>query len=213
MENFLSSLYEKHHSMYRKEDFSILKKERGDILKKNIGINKKILDIGCRDGSLTSFFADNNQVIGVDVDGEALKRAKSKLGIETLLFDIQSDPWPEILSSSFDVVVAGEILEHLYYPEEIVKKISNKLISGGVFLGSVPNAFSLKNRLRYLMGIKKNTPLEDPTHINHFSYKELKNILSSYFKDVKIIGLGRYEKMSKRMPGLIAFNLFFIAKK
>jgi hypothetical protein len=41
---------------------------------------------------------------------------------------------------------------------------------------------------------------------------ELRQILSSEFKNLDIIGIGRYKKLSKIFPNLISFILFFIAK-
>lgn len=204
----LSKIYEKHHRISRDENFSILEKERGELLKKIIGVNKYILDIGCRDGALTKYFAPNNRVLGIDIDASVLSKAKQKLGIETLILDL-NDNWHKLGNERFDIIVAGEVLEHLYFPEEILKKVVDRLNKKGMFLGSVPNAFSLKNRLRYLIGNKKNTPLGDPTHINHFSYRELKSLLEKYFNEVEIIGLGRFKLLSKLAPNWFAFVLFF----
>lgn len=205
----IQDVYEKHHLKSREEGFSILETERGSLLKNLVGQNKNVLDIGCRDGALTKYFTEGNNVLGVDIDNNALIKIKDNLGINIDLIDLNGD-WSKV-DKMFDVVVAGEILEHLYYPEEVIKKVKSKLDPDGLFLGSVPNAFSLKNRLRYLMGQKKYTPLSDPTHINHFSYTELKIILEKHFKNVKIIGLGRYVRLSKWFPGVFAFDLFFIA--
>ncbi len=113
----------------------------------------------------------------------------------------------------FDVVVAGEVLEHLYFPVNIVEKIAKHVRSGGVFLGSVPNAFSLINRFRYLAGQKKYTPLADPTHITQFHIEELRTILEAHFEHVDIQGLSRFPHLAAWLPGLFGFDLFFIAHK
>lgn len=211
MNNSLQNIYESHHFKNRPQDFSILEKERSELLREYIGKGKKVLDIGCRDGTLTRHFIDGNSVLGVDIDDNLLKKAESNLHIKTLHIDLNGD-WRELNNEKFDVIVAGEILEHLYYPERIIEKVVKHLNPGGKFIGSVPNAFSLKNRLRYLAGTKKYTPLSDPTHINHFSYLELRNLLKKYFKNVEIIGLGKYAKLSKKYPSLISFDLFWISK-
>jgi 2-polyprenyl-3-methyl-5-hydroxy-6-metoxy-1,4-benzoquinol methylase len=209
--NFLKDIYEQHHKDKKRVGFSILEKERGRLLKNFIGTGKKILDLGCRDGTLTKYYVDGNQVLGVDIDATALEIARKNLGVETLEMDLNRS-WEELGDKIFDVIVAGEVLEHLYYPERVIKKIKERLNRGGIFIGSVPNAFSLKNRVRYFLGKKQNTPLEDPTHINHFSYKELRNLLSRNFKEITIIGLGRYKLLAKIFPNLFAFDLFFVCK-
>jgi len=212
MSETTSKIYQHHHANHRGSGFSILKQERGDLLKNIIGHDKSILDLGCRDGALTGFFTKGNQVLGVDVDEVLLGKASINLGISTMKVDL-NDGWNTITKNDFDVIVAGEILEHLYFPEEIVKKVVAHLNTRGLFVGSVPNAFSLKNRFRYLLGTKKHTPLEDPTHINHFSFHDLRRLLEKYFVNVEIIGLGRYRWLAKVFPSWFAFDLFFIATK
>jgi len=208
MNKNLGNIYTRHHENEREKGFSIMKDERSALLKNFIGIGKKVMDIGCRDGVLTKSFVEGNEVLGLDIDNQALSEIKSSLGIEVMNIDLNGE-WQELGDRKFDVVVAGEVLEHLYYPEEVITKVKSHLKEGGLFLGSVPNAFSLKNRLRYLLGNKRYTPLSDPTHINHFSYQELKRILKRHFKYVEIIGLGRYHRFSKWFPNAIAFILFF----
>lgn len=208
--SFTKKLYEEHHSKGRSSGFSILKDERGKLFSQIIETDKKVLDIGCRDGALTRFFSEGNKVTGVDVDANALRKAK-EVGIETLEMDLYGD-WKELSDQKYDVVVAGEVLEHLFFPEKIIEKIKDHLQPNGIFVGSVPNAFSLKNRLKYLFGIKKNTPLSDPTHVNHFSRDELVKIFSKHFLSVKIVPLGRFAWMDVLWPGMFSFDLAFVCK-
>lgn len=212
MNNSLSNLYKDHHSSSRETDFSIMKAERGELIAEIVGTGKKMLDIGCRDGALTKYFTKDNSVLGVDIDENALSRARNNLGIETMLMDLNGD-WDELGDRKFNAIVAGEVLEHLYYPEKITKKVEARLLPDGVFVGSVPNAFSLKNRLRILFGMKKHTPLSDPTHINQFHIEELREVLGKCFNKVEILGLGRYTVLAKMFPGMFAFDLFFICRK
>ncbi len=210
MTSFLKNLYENHHKKFRESDFSILKKERGEFFKDNIGVGKKVLDLGCRDGALTTYFLVGNDVYGTDIDSLALARARER-GIKTIEMDLYGS-WKELQKEKFDVILAGEVLEHLFYPHEIVEKVCSHLNPEGCFVGSVPNAFSLKNRLRLLMGSKKHTPLEDPTHVNHFSSRDIKKLLNTYFSDVRISGLGRYKNLANMSPEFFAFNLIFFAR-
>lgn len=183
MENDLKGIeriYRHHHETRRGEGFLVLGQERGSFLKKHVGTEKKVLDIGCRDGALTVYYANGNEVWGADIDAVALKRASEKLGIRMLHLDLNS-PWNEIPRNTFDVVVAAEIIEHLYYPSVVLEKIAAVLKPEGQLVGSVPHAFSLQNRLRLALGTKRGTPLQDPTHINHFWWREFKNLLEKEF--------------------------------
>lgn len=210
MNDALKKIYERHHKENRKCGFVLMEKERGSLFNQFIGEGKKVLDIGCRDGALVKHFSQGNEVWGADIDEISLIKAK-KSGVKTLLMNLNGD-WEELAGEKFDVIVVAETLEHLYYPEESLKKIIDHLEKNGFLIGSVPNAFSIKNRLRYLKGQKKFTPLADPTHINHFGYDELKNMLNKYFEKVEIIGLGRYAKLSRLMPNYFSFILMFVAK-
>jgi len=213
MKEQLASLYEEHHKTRRPQNFAILIKERGAFLRKHIGTGKKVLDIGCRDGALMREYMNGNTVTGVDIDRTTLAEA-AKLGITTKFMDL-NDEWTELGVGQFDVVVAAEFLEHIYYPERVLKKIVSVLKPGGLLVGSVPNAFSLKNRLRFFFGTKKGTPLEDPTHINHFSRRELLGLLRREFVSAEILPLVRkpFSYIAPLAPGLIAFDLLFVARK
>ena len=176
----IEGVYRHHHRTRRGEGFVMLGEERGNFLKKHIGIGKNVLDIGCRDGALTAWYREGNDVWGVDVDRVALARAEEKLGIQTSHSDLNG-PWEEIPRGYFDAVVAAELLEHLYYPEVVLEKIAAVLKPGGILVGSIPHAFSIQNRLRLALGTKRGTPLSDPTHINHFWWREFKTLLEKEF--------------------------------
>jgi 2-polyprenyl-3-methyl-5-hydroxy-6-metoxy-1,4-benzoquinol methylase len=121
----LESVYREHHHERRGDFFLMLGQERGSFLAQKIGTGKKVLDIGCRDGALTKFYSKGNSVLGIDIDSMALARAKSALGIETVSVDLNGD-WAGIMPG-YDVIVAAEVLEHLYYPDQVVAKIAARL--------------------------------------------------------------------------------------
>jgi 2-polyprenyl-3-methyl-5-hydroxy-6-metoxy-1,4-benzoquinol methylase len=158
-----------------------------------------VLDLGCRDGELTKYFINENRVTGVDIDRKALNMAESKVGIKTYWLDLNTE-WV-FEKESYDVVVACEIVEHIYHTESFIEKIHSVLKSGGLFLGSVPNSFRFRNRLKFLFGKEFET---DPTHVHMFSYKQLLSLLSKYFRDIQIVPLGGkilpFLKVSKKTP-------------
>jgi SAM-dependent methyltransferase len=161
-----------------------------------------VLDLGCRSGALTRHFLDGNEVVGLDVDAAALARAGA-LGITPVQADVE-EPLP-FEDASFDAVVAGELLEHLQFPDALVAEIRRVLEPGGVAVGSVPNAFRVQSRLRFLLG---RPPEDDPTHLRMFSPDAIRALLSG-FEDVRLdfVG-GRYRRLSAR---LLARDLVFSA--
>ncbi len=210
MKSSIQDIYEKHHLKNRPRGTVFLEKDRSIFLSNKVGKNKRVLDIGCRDGSLTKYFLENNDVLGIDIDSKALEYAKEFFNIKTRQIDLNGE-W-DLPKNNFDVVVCAEVLEHLYHPSKIIQQIKEVLKKDGVLLGSVPNAFSFINRIRLFFAQKKNTPLNDPTHINHFSFKELKSLLNEHFSDVKLYPCGRFSKLDKFFPGLFSFDIMFEAK-
>lgn len=180
----LETIYRSHHERGKRYGYLYCHGERGPYLRDWIGTGKKVLDLGCRDGMLTSFFAPGNEVVGVDIDQNALKLIREKLGIETYWLDLNAE-WP-FASESFDAIVACEIAEHLFFLEPFLKKVAKTLKKGGLFLGSVPNAFRMRNRLKFLFGKEYE---KDPTHVRQFSYAKLEKTLLETFVEVELVPL------------------------
>lgn len=210
----LEHIYQEHHTTRRGDFFLVNGEERGSYLKKNIGIGKSVIDVGCRDGALTKFYAEGNTVLGVDIDSAALARAKQLLGIETQHADLNG-PW-NFVKEEVDVVVACEIIEHLYYPGEVMKKIFAALKSNGWLVGSIPHAFSLQSRIRLLFASKKGTPLQDPTHINHFTAREFRSLLAQagFVRiEIKDITSRKFSLIGKLSPHTFGHSFVFKAQK
>jgi SAM-dependent methyltransferase len=196
----LGERYEEHHRERRDEGDFVFVPERIPFFQAAIGRGRRVLDLGCRSGALTRYFLDGNQVVGLDVDRAALAKAEA-LGIETVVADVE-EPLP-FEDESFDAVVAGELLEHLRFPDALVAEARRVLRPRGVFVGSVPNAFRVQSRLRFLRG---KPPEDDPTHLHMYSPAQVRGLLHG-FADVRIEYLGgRYRRLS---PRLFARDLAF----
>ena len=177
----LEDVYRKHHQRGSRYGYLYCHGARIPFVKEWVGVGKRVLDLGCRDGMLTEGFVEGNEVIGVDVDRKALELCRDRLGIETLWLDLNNEwPWGE---ESFDCIVACEIVEHLFVLSRFLDKVSKTLRKGGIFIGSVPNAFRLRNRWKFLWG---NEYEKDPTHVRQFSYEKLEKMLAG-FSDVEIV--------------------------
>ncbi|HSX26367.1 MAG TPA: class I SAM-dependent methyltransferase [Chlamydiales bacterium] len=178
----LEEVYRKHHEKGNRYGYLFCHGGRVPYLKKWIGTGKRVLDLGCRDGMLTQSFARGNEVVGVDIDQNALQIIQKRLGIQTHWLDLNAE-WP-FQPQSFDVIVACEILEHLFFLEPFLERIAKTLKPGGLFIGSVPNAFRMRNRLKFLFG---NEFEKDATHVRMFSHEKLQQTLLPHFSSTEII--------------------------
>src|SRR5436190_15670669 len=95
--------YLRHHHERGRNDFVFCGPERLPLFREWVGgPGLRVLDLGCRDGALTSAYLVGNRVVGVDVDRETLARAAER-GIETVWADLDEElPFED---ASFDVVV------------------------------------------------------------------------------------------------------------
>jgi SAM-dependent methyltransferase len=201
----LDEAYRRHHLERRPDDFVFCGPERSALFREWIGRGRRVLDLGCRSGALTRAYVEGNDVVGVDVDRGALAEA-AKLGIETVWADVD-EPLP-LGDASFDAVVAGELLEHVRFPDRLVGEVLRLLRPGGVFVGSVPNSYRLKSRLRFLAG-RPPEFADDPTHLRMFGEADVRRLLAP-FAEVEVRHVaGRLVPLS---PRLFANDIVFRAR-
>ncbi|MEP7356178.1 MAG: methyltransferase domain-containing protein, partial [Anaerolineales bacterium] len=76
--------------------------------------------------------------------------------------DVRADKHPSLIcdlarsiplaAHSIDLVIAGEIIEHIAHSRQFLAEICRVLVPGGSLLLSTPNIVSLKYRLAFLLG-------------------------------------------------------------
>ena len=203
--NLVQSFYESHHNEGQRLNQSFLESIRGQLFSDWIGINKKVLDLGGRDGTLTKHFIEKNNVTLADIDENALEYAKRNYKVETMKVDLnQSLPFKD---NSFDVVVMAEVLEHLPYPNITLSEIKRVLKTNGRFIGNLPLAYHLKDRWQIIRG-RKLLISGDPTHLQFLSYEDVKKLMSNFF-NIEEITILKGGKLSNKFPAAFARNIAF----
>ena len=199
----IGNRYEEHHRARRAGGEFVFVPERLPLFVQAVGgPGRTVLDLGCRSGAVTQHFLEGNEVTGVDVDPTALERAAER-GITPVRANAEEAlPFAD---DSFDAVVAGELLEHVRDPADVVSEVRRVLRAGGTFVGSVPNAFRLQSRLLFLAG---RPPEDDPTHLHMYSPTQLRRLLHGFAGvELHFVG-GRYRRLHAR---LLARDLVFVA--
>jgi 2-polyprenyl-3-methyl-5-hydroxy-6-metoxy-1,4-benzoquinol methylase len=99
---------------------------------------KRILDIGCAQGTLALLLAeDGKQVTAVDIRASFIDYAKTRYERGDIRF-IAGNAF-DLDLGDFDLVFANQIIEHLVYPAEFLRKIAAFARPGGVLVVSTPN--------------------------------------------------------------------------
>lgn len=141
-----------------------------------IGSNKRVLDVGCSTGYLARVLgALGNTVSGVEYDAAAAKEAEPDLE-RLVVGDLESlDLVAEFGPGSFEVVVFGDVLEHLRDPTPVLRSARTLLAPGGSVVISVPNIAHGDVRLALLKGRFRYTKLGllDETHTRFFTRENL----------------------------------------
>jgi methionine biosynthesis protein MetW len=201
----LSDRYRQFHEDREKDADFVYVPERVPVFVDAVGgPGKAVLDLGCRAGALSQHFLRGNEVTGVDVDESALAHA-ARRGLHTVWGDVE-EPLP-FEDATFDAVVVGEILEHVRFPGEVVAEIGRVLKPNGVVVGSVPNAYRLKNRVKFLLG---RPPENNPMHLRMYSPTAIRAELAPIgAAELSFVG-GRLARLH---PRLFANALVFVVRR
>lgn len=164
--------------------------------------DKRVFDLGCGNGSVAAAVAK----AGYDVTG----CDPSVTGIETA-----KRAWPELklaagsgyddLASSygrFRTVYSLEVIEHVYDPRLVVRRVKEMLQPGGHFILSTPYHGYLKNVALALTGKMDShfTALWDHGHIKFWSPKTITQLLEEAgFRVLRIHRLGRVPALAMTM--------------
>lgn len=148
-----------------------------------VGKQKRVLEVGCGPGSITKVLAQEGEcrVTGLELDIEAIKKVSPYC--ETIIqADLNSADWPVLLEGikEFDVVVAADVLEHLYDPWSALRSLSRLINSDGYLVISLPHVGHAA-----IMSCLYNGDFEyrdwgllDRTHIRFFCLKNIEEMFS-----------------------------------
>lgn len=156
---------------------------------------KKVLDIGCcANGEFAGRGGSNflhkeiatvaSEIVGVDNDQE-LVSALSGQGFNVIWGDAEN--LGAIGMSGFDVIVAGEIIEHLANPGLFMEGAYSLLSPGGYFLVTVPNAWSF-TRLKQLRKGIDDTLWTHDQHTCWYSKATIQALLKRYGFEIEETG-------------------------
>jgi len=150
--------------------------------------NKRVLDVGCGDGTLMDYLKKNqkNDVRGLEPKKDLVQKCISK-GLSV----IEGDAEKELIQfpgKSFDYVVLSQTLQAFLYPEEVLSQL---LRIGKQTIVTIPNFGYWKIRLHLLfkgtMPVTKNIPYDwyNTPNLHMCTIQDFVNFC--YNKNIKIV--------------------------
>lgn len=162
-----------------------------------VGSDQRVLEVGCSVGHVTEHLvARGNRVVGVEIDPEAAALAQ-RFAERVHRVDLDVTPLSSVEHARFDVVLLGDVLEHLRDPVAVLSDLVSLLEPPGRLVVSVPNVAHIDVRLHLLEGRWEYQAegLLDRTHLRWFTRRGLRELLDAVgFRAVRlepvVLGLG-----------------------
>jgi 2-polyprenyl-3-methyl-5-hydroxy-6-metoxy-1,4-benzoquinol methylase len=147
----------------------------------DVAPGEHVLDLGCGEGAFAAELSRAGaEVLAVDVADEPLRRARAaNPGLRTQLIDGEGE-W-EIADGSFDVVWAGEVIEHVADTSRWLSEVRRVLRSGGRLLLSTPQLGRVQLLSAALSG-RAFAARFDPQgdHLRHYDRATLSALISAF---------------------------------
>ena len=165
------------------------------------GQGKNVLELGAASGHVTTELAKRgNRVTAVEID-ISNRDLLSKVAEKVIITDLDRlDLVKKLQGEKFDVIIAGDVLEHTTKSELILLQLQELLKEGGYVVASIPNIAHGDVRLTMLQG---NFPysesgLLDKTHLQFFTRSSVKELFNDNGFDIAeiyhtIVALGQTE--------------------
>ncbi len=140
---------------------------------------KRVLDAGCGAGYGSAELAHVAlSVVGADVAAEAVDFAREHYRLPNLQFERAACNQLPHSDSSFDLIVAFEVIEHLEEWPEFLLEVRRLLAPSGQFVVSTPN------KLYYTES--RGRQGANPFHVHEFEFEEFRSELKSVFPHVAL---------------------------
>lgn len=180
----------------------------------------EILDIGCGSGVFAEEMLEKGfKVKGIDFAKNAVERARQR-GIDAVIGDLDEGINEE--NSSYDIIVATDILEHVYDPMFVLQEAERVLRPGGHIIVNVPNLVTPMVRLWTLFGYSYQEPVYRRRHIykhhTFFTLSLIRHMLE--FAKFNVTTHQRVANITKKkqvkgrgIPLLLTHSLTILARK
>ncbi len=173
---------------------------------------KKVLDVGCVDHRSANEQGEEwlhrvireqaSELVGLDFEADEVRKL-----IERGYNIVHGDAEVKDLGQTFDVVVAGELIEHLENPGLFLRNMRKHLVPGGELILTTPNPFYPKRLAEILVGRQAQV---NPQHVSWFCPQTLKTMMArTGFVDIEITPFNNSQRMRAAVEALSRFRPWF----
>jgi methionine biosynthesis protein MetW len=144
----------------------------------------RVLELGCATGYMSAYM---EQALGCQVTGLEYDEASAKIARERCheVFVVDLDKADSLApaqnSAPYDVALIANVLEHLKYPERVLRDVHALLKPDGRLIVVLPNIAYWQVRLRLLLGKfdYEEYGVMDRTHLHFYTVKTGRELLEN----------------------------------
>jgi 2-polyprenyl-3-methyl-5-hydroxy-6-metoxy-1,4-benzoquinol methylase len=144
-----------------------------------VGHGRRVLDVGASTGFLARVLTERGcRVTGIEIDPDSARRAEQFCD-RVIVGNVEElSLGAELGEETFDVLVFGDVLEHLKDPLQALERFKVFLRPGGQVVASIPNIAHGSVRLALLQGKFRYRPLGllDNTHLRFFTRESIEKM-------------------------------------
>lgn len=174
-----------------KYEYEVTPDTTGAKVVRMVGTSKRVLELGPGPGSITRLLRLNScEVTALENDRDAIDIVSAYCKAVHLC-DLNSPEWHKVLADSgkFEVIVAADVLEHLYDPWTLLRELHPLLTDDGQVVVSLPNvghnaviSCLLTNDFEY-----RPCGLLDQTHVRFFGISNIQEMFETAgFKIIEV---------------------------
>jgi len=176
-----------------------------DVLELIKGSNLRVLDIGCGSGSIAERLKNEGHIIdGITLSELEHKQAQKHLR-HAFIYNLENGLPKSLADNEYDFVVCSHVLEHIAYPDTLLKDIKRVLKNDALIVVALPNVFYYKARWQLLKGSFKQeeSGIWDYTHLRWYSFKTAASLLVQYGFTIELA------TVTGDLPGASLFRKIF----
>lgn len=208
----MNYIIKKELNIYKRKDFRFDIKNYHITALKMTPLDGDILELGIGDGKFVAMLQNKKRVLyGADIINQNIINTKKKRINRIIKCDLNANlPYKK---ESFDVIIALEVIEHIYEYKKLISEIFRILRKDGKAIISVPNCMYWRYQIDMFLRQEIPTALIGiEGHVVRYSLKQWKKELEKWFKTKSYAT----ENIAKIMPlphNITTRYAFFFCKK